>query len=246
MEKSNVTTDRNPAFFGMHQAHLREWGWACLLFAVGLASHGWREATWHARLEALPAMTSLDLLCWLEERPIPMRSSPSKAWTTPRHEEHDRARVGRRRGGSTKVRPEVVRSLDINQATAEEWDALPGFGPVLSQRTVKFREAMGGFATLDQLHMVYGLDSATVLKVKGRLVVNANDVEPLCMDSLTFRTLVRHPLFDAEATRSILRAWGRGAPSMDVFWTRLKPSTHERANWAPYLHMCEPQSPVDE
>ena len=246
MEKSNDSIERTTAFFGTQQAHLREWGWACLLLAVGLASHGWREATWRGRLDALPSITSQDLLCWLEGRPIPMHVSPQKTSTPSRREGRATASARRRKAGSMEARPEVVRSLDINQATAEEWDALPGFGPVLSLRTVKFREAMGGFASVDQLYMVYGLDSATVLNVKDRLVVNAGDVEPLCMDSLTFRTLVRHPLFDAEATRSILRAWGRGAPSMDVFWARLKLSNRERVNWAPYLHMCEPHAPVGE
>ena len=191
-------------------------------------------------------MTSTDLLCWLEERPIPKRRSSRKTWSPPQHESVGRTPARPRKAASAKARPEVVLSIDINQATAEEWDALPGFGPVLSLRTVKFREAMRGFASVDQLYMVYGLDSATVLNVKGQLVVDADDVEPLCLDSLTFRRLVRHPLFDAEATRDILRAWGRGASSMDAFWDRLNPSAENREKWGPYLHMCQPQVSVHE
>lgn len=246
MEKSNDSIERTTAFFGTQQAHLREWGWACLLLGVGLVSHGWREATWRARLDGFPSMTTTDLLCWLEERPTPERWSSRKTWSPPQRENMGRAPVRPRKTASAEARPEVVLSLDINQATAEEWDALPGFGPVLSLRTVKFREAMGGFASVDQLYMVYGLDSATVLNVKGQLVVDADDIEPLCMDSLTFRRLVRHPLFDAEATRDILRAWGRGASSMDAFWDRLNPSAENRERWGPYLHMCEPRMPVYE
>ena len=136
------------------------------------------------------------------------------------------------------------KSSDINEATVDDWDALPGFGPVLSRRTVKFREALRGFASVDQLHMVYGLDSATVLGVRGRLHADAKDIRPMCMDSLSFRFLVKHPLFDATATRNVLRAWGRGAVSMDVFWARLNASVEEREKWAPYLHICEPPTHV--
>ena len=48
--------------------------------------------------------------------------------------------------------------LDINHATAAEWEASAGLGEVLSKRTVKFREALGGFVSIEQLKLVYGLD----------------------------------------------------------------------------------------
>ena len=52
--------------------------------------------------------------------------------------------------------------MDINHATAAEWKRLPGWGEVLSQRTVKFREALGGFVSIEQLKLVYGLDPDAV------------------------------------------------------------------------------------
>lgn len=41
--------------------------------------------------------------------------------------------------------------LDVNTATAEELDALPGIGPVYSSRIVEARTAEGAFATTDEL-----------------------------------------------------------------------------------------------
>ena len=47
--------------------------------------------------------------------------------------------------------------VDLNTATVEQLDALPGVGPVLAQRIVAWREAHGGFRTVDDLQQVPGI-----------------------------------------------------------------------------------------
>ncbi len=47
--------------------------------------------------------------------------------------------------------------ININTATAEQLDALPGIGPVLSQRIVDYREAHGPFVSVGQLTCVEGI-----------------------------------------------------------------------------------------
>ncbi len=48
-------------------------------------------------------------------------------------------------------------ALDINQATAEQLQALPGIGPVLAQRIVSYREKTGGFKSKEELLEVSGI-----------------------------------------------------------------------------------------
>ena len=55
-------------------------------------------------------------------------------------------------GGSGPVGP-----LDLNAATVEQLDALPGVGPVTAQRIVEWRTRNGRFATVDQLRDVEGI-----------------------------------------------------------------------------------------
>lgn len=47
--------------------------------------------------------------------------------------------------------------LDLNAATVEQLDALPGVGPVTAQRIVEWRTRNGRFASVDQLREVEGI-----------------------------------------------------------------------------------------
>ena len=54
---------------------------------------------------------------------------------------------------------------DLNTATAEQLQTVRGIGPVLSERIVKFREALGGFLAASQLEDVYGLSPEVASRV---------------------------------------------------------------------------------
>jgi competence protein ComEA len=49
--------------------------------------------------------------------------------------------------------------LDLNTATAEQLDQLPGVGPVLARRIVDYRTQHGGFRSVEQLQEVSGIGS---------------------------------------------------------------------------------------
>ena len=47
--------------------------------------------------------------------------------------------------------------LDLNRATAEDLDAIPGIGPALAQRIVDYRQAHGPFKKIEDLMEVSGI-----------------------------------------------------------------------------------------
>jgi competence protein ComEA len=61
--------------------------------------------------------------------------------------------------------------LDLNTATAEQLDSLPGLGPVLADKIVSWRTEHGRFASVDQLRQVGGIGESkyTALKAKVRV-----------------------------------------------------------------------------
>ncbi|HEX3336174.1 MAG TPA: helix-hairpin-helix domain-containing protein [Jatrophihabitans sp.] len=61
-------------------------------------------------------------------------------------------------GGATPVAgPSGAAQININTASLEQLEALPGVGPVLGQHILDWRAAHGTFATIDQLNDVTGI-----------------------------------------------------------------------------------------
>jgi competence protein ComEA len=67
-------------------------------------------------------------------------------------------------GGSTAARPADV--IDLNTATVQQLDALPGIGPVTAAAIVAWREAHGKFTSVDQLAGVDGIGPARLDKLR--------------------------------------------------------------------------------
>jgi len=65
-----------------------------------------------------------------------------------------------------------VETIQLNQATAEEMQALPGVGPALSERIVAYRTENGPFKSIDQLTEVKGIGAAKLAKFRDRLALN--------------------------------------------------------------------------
>ena len=70
-----------------------------------------------------------------------------------------------------KVKPKSSGLVLVNRATAREFEALDGIGPVLASRIVAFRKANGPFASIDDLLKVPGIGAGTLSKFKTKLRV---------------------------------------------------------------------------
>jgi competence protein ComEA len=61
--------------------------------------------------------------------------------------------------------------IDINTATVEELDTLPGIGPTIAQRIIDYRTQNGPFATIEAIQNVQGVGSATFEEIKTLITV---------------------------------------------------------------------------
>lgn len=61
--------------------------------------------------------------------------------------------------------------LDLNTATAQDLDGLPGIGPVLADRIVAWRSEHGRFGSVDQLREVGGIGESKYAQLKSKVTV---------------------------------------------------------------------------
>ncbi len=56
-----------------------------------------------------------------------------------------------------KLAAALLLALNLNTATVQQLEALPGVGPVLARRIVEFRQKKGGFKRVEELLAVPGI-----------------------------------------------------------------------------------------
>jgi competence protein ComEA len=61
--------------------------------------------------------------------------------------------------------------ININAASAEELDTLPGIGPAFAQRIIDYREVNGPFKSIEEITLVSGIGDATFDKIKDLITI---------------------------------------------------------------------------
>jgi DNA uptake protein ComE-like DNA-binding protein len=90
--------------------------------------------------------------------------------------------------------PDFRGQLDINRADSADWEALPGIGPTLARRIVRYREALGGFHMPQQVAETYGLPDSVFQLIRGRLSTSpGHPVRELRVNTDDAASLAAHP-----------------------------------------------------
>ncbi len=67
--------------------------------------------------------------------------------------------------------PSPAAPVDLNTATVEQLDALPGIGPVTAQKIVDYRQEHGPFTSVDGLDAIPGIGPSHLENLKGLVIV---------------------------------------------------------------------------
>jgi DNA uptake protein ComE-like DNA-binding protein len=95
--------------------------------------------------------------------------------------------------------------FDLNRADTTLLKTVYGIGSKLSARIVNFRESMGGFISKQQLHEIYGLDSAVVLRLDSSTFIQPDfQVRSLNMNTATEVQLAAHPYISKRMATAIV------------------------------------------
>ncbi len=95
--------------------------------------------------------------------------------------------------------------IELNGSDSSTLVSLPGIGPVLSSRIIKFRNLLGGYATVDQLKEVYGLPEETFNLIRDRVYADTTLLRPIYVNSADYKTLSKFPYFERSEVSAILK-----------------------------------------
>ena len=66
--------------------------------------------------------------------------------------------------------------LDLNRATDQDFDALPGIGPRLAERIMEYRQSAGAFRSLDELRAVKGIGKKKFERIRPLVTVTPDAI----------------------------------------------------------------------
>lgn len=102
------------------------------------------------------------------------------------------------------------RVVELNSADSLALESLPGIGPVLASRIIRYRERLGGFISLSQLLEVYGMKPEWYEKLVTHLRVDSSQVHPLDLNRIRSEAELRHPYLTPWQTQAIWKYLSMG------------------------------------
>jgi len=97
-----------------------------------------------------------------------------------------------------------VKTVNINTADSSLWESLPGIGPVLAARIVKFRDRLGGFYAISQVKETFGLPDSTFNKIQAYLRLYEVSLKKVDINEMDEKTLAQHPYIRYKLARLIV------------------------------------------
>jgi competence protein ComEA len=98
-----------------------------------------------------------------------------------------------------------VDHVELNSADSTGLERLPGIGPVLASRIIRYRNLLGGFYSVSQLHEVYGLAEEHFKTALPYLNVDCELLRRFNLNFATLRDLGRHPYIGFRTARKIIK-----------------------------------------
>lgn len=83
-------------------------------------------------------------------------------------------------------------TVEINTADSDQLKMIPGIGHTFANRIIKYREALGGYASLEQLNEVWGLDTHLYASITPYLTIDPQ-YDSLYINLDSFEKLKKHP-----------------------------------------------------
>lgn len=132
---------------------------------------------------------------------------------------------------------QTSKTVELNEADADALLALRGIGPAFSRRIINFRNALGGFVSVEQLKEVYGFPDSTFQQLKGKVTVDAGKLQKININIATEEVLAKHPYIGRKLASYIIKERNKTGTFNQIDQLKLLPLINDEKyrKIAPYL-----------
>ena len=96
-----------------------------------------------------------------------------------------------------------VTIVELNTADTTILKKVPGIGSTFARRIIKYRELLGGFYSVSQLHEVYGIDEERYNTMKSWFSADLSLICQLIVNKVSMNDLQKHPYINYRQARII-------------------------------------------
>ncbi len=98
----------------------------------------------------------------------------------------------------------LTQKVELNTADSSLLKKVKGIGSTFAKRILAYREKLGGFVSMKQLHEVWGLDSSTITALQTQTSLNPQIVRKIPLNYCTVADLKKHPYFTYNLANNIV------------------------------------------
>lgn len=125
--------------------------------------------------------------------------------------------------------------VELNSTDTSALMEIRGIGPYFANRIVAYRDALGGYHSIDQLLEIYRMDTATLDRLAPHFVLDPAAVDQIDINQIALDSLRRHPYFAYSLANSLVQIRKMHGPYRrpedlmrshlmnDSIFTRIKP-----------------------
>ncbi len=104
-----------------------------------------------------------------------------------------------------EISEEKTEKIDLNLATNEALQSIRGIGPYYASQIIKYRDALGGFISMDQLKEIYRIRPETIEVLRRNTVLTGENHHSINVNADSIKFLSRHPYINWNQAKAIFK-----------------------------------------
>lgn len=94
--------------------------------------------------------------------------------------------------------------IELNSVDTLELVKIKGIGKAFARRIVNYRDLLGGYANLQQLSEVYGINPELIGKISEFIIIDTTRIRTLNLNLVTYEELRKHPYISEYQAKAII------------------------------------------